>query len=228
MIKFHSVSKDVRTEFGRTTILEEIDWTIHRRHRFSILGHSKLANQAMVRLLTGLDLPSSGWIERHGTVSPLRMARYAWGTTTPRQLIKHLSTLYHVNQAALVTFVAEFANLHNLLDVPVTRFNPDDRQRLNAALFYGIPFDYYVFDGRPSRGPKDIRDKCVEALDRRADGAGVVLVTHEVKAAREIGGHAYLLHVGRLHSFNTVEDCIVAFEATRPDQPAQNATPGPD
>ena len=202
-------SVDNSTNLGRTC--KDVEWSIPRQARISILGRSRLANAALLRLITGLETPSTGWIERRGTVSPLRPARFAYGRTTIRQLIDQLSILYHVDQRNLVDFVSAFGNLSTLLDIPVMRLVDDDRQRLNAALLYGIPFDYHVLDGRPGRGPQDVRELCAQAFARRAQTAGIILVTSDLKAAREIGGMPMLLHDGHLHRFERFDDAVAAF-----------------
>ena len=57
-IRFEQVSK----RFGRKMVLEQIDWQIHDHEIWRIEGASGLGKTTLLRLLMGLERPSSGQI----------------------------------------------------------------------------------------------------------------------------------------------------------------------
>jgi capsular polysaccharide transport system ATP-binding protein len=139
--------------------------------------------------------------------------------TTPRQLAHRLATLYRADGQEVTRFVELFADLSAAMDVPTRRLSRRNLQRLNLALFYGLPCDFYLFDetfqGRRSvRGPD-----LAEVFRKRQEEAGTVLATSSPRTARQFGGTGAILMQRKLVVFKNLEHAIAAYEQLAKDHP---------
>jgi capsular polysaccharide transport system ATP-binding protein len=220
VIIFHSVSKVLGRGTHRTTILDEVDWTIPPGTRVVIFGQAGAGKTTILNLIRGTSVPTSGWLERRAAISPAPgLSRFGKGFITPRNLIERLCPLFDVDSSDLCRFVEGFAAPHTILDVPLRNLQRPDRQALNLALFYGVPSDFYLFDGRILAAKGHLGDLCRAAFKQRSQTAGMILATDNANMGREFGGIGMLLHRGRLTAFGSAEDASAAFEVVREKDP---------
>jgi capsular polysaccharide transport system ATP-binding protein len=220
VIRFHRVTKVAGRKAHHRIVLDEIDWTIPLRSRLVILSVQPADSTTLLDIISGAQLPTSGWVERRATVSTSGgHLRSALPMTTPRQLISKLARIYQVDDAGLVFFVEQFANFGDTMDVQLRFLATSMRHKLSLALFYGIPCDFYLFDGRINLGSPDIRDRCRGAFEIRHKEAGAILATTHAAAARTFGGVGGLLHQGHLYMAEHIEDAIAARECLVRDNP---------
>ena len=185
MLALHNVSKVVGHGTRRRLVLDNISWEIPPRAKIAVLGHVGSGESVLLALLSGADVPTTGWVERRGVVSPtFAFSRQGKGPTTPRQLIGRLSTLFRYDPVELATFVGSIAHLRRDMDIPISKLTPSIRNKLNVALTYGVPCDYYLFNRRIGFGPPEMQQAARKAFELRCEHAGVILATNIVKEAR--------------------------------------------
>lgn len=220
MLALHDVSMVVGHGAKRRLILDNISWEIPPRAKIAVLGHVGSGKSVLLALLSGAEVPTIGWVERRAVVSPTSaLLRHGRGPTTPRQLIGRLSALFRYDPMELATFVGSIANLRRDMDIPISKLTPSIRNKLNVALTYGIPCDYYLFNKRVGFGPPEMQDAARKAFELRCEHAGVILATNIVKEARNLGGAGAILHRGRIVLFDDVEEAIELFSRIKPDAP---------
>lgn len=213
MIKFNRVTKLVGSKNHRRFVLNELDWTIIPRKQLAILSVNPADCTTFLDIVSGTQLPTSGWVDRRSTIlSASRIARTITGMITPRRLITNLATVYRVDTAALIDFVDDFAEIGDLMTVPIRYFPRSVQQRLGLALTYGLPSDFYLFDQRVQPGPPEMRERCRMAFDSRRQQAGMILATSHIRSAREFGGAVGILHRGAVYLTKNPEDAMAAFE----------------
>lgn len=218
MLRLHEVTKFVGRGTRRRLILDAISWEIPPRAKIAILAHPGSGKTTFLNALSGGRMPTSGWIERRGIVSPLSsLSRQGGPLTTPRQLIARLAPFFNYEPTDMVDFIERFAGLQGRMDSPLQNLNPVTTQALNLALFYGIPCDYYLIDQRINLGPREIRARVWEAYLQRRRHAGFIMATSLAKEARKVGGAGAILHRGKIVMFDTVEDAIEVFSQIEPD-----------
>lgn len=220
MLALHNVSKVVGHGARRRLILDNINWEIPPRAKISVLGHVGSGESVLLALLSGAEVPTTGWVERRGVVSPtFAFSRQGKGPTTPRQLIGRLSRLFRYDPVELATFVGSIAKLRRDMDIPISKLTPSVRNKLNVALTFGVPCDYYLFNRRVGFGPPEMQEAARRAFELRCEHAGVILATNLVKEARNLGGAGAVLHRGRIVLFDDVEEAIELFSRIKPDAP---------
>lgn len=229
MLALHDVSKVVGHGATRRLILDSISWEIPPRARIAILGHVGSGKSELLALLSGAEVPTTGWVERRAVVLPtFAFLRHGRGPTTPRQLIRRLSPLFRYDPEELAAFVGFIANLRRDMDIPISKLTPGVRSKLNVALTYGVPCDYYLFNKRIGFGPPEMQAAARKAFELRCEHAGVILATNIVKEARDLGGAGAVLHRGRIVLFDDVEEAIQLFARIKPDAPIVERDRGED
>ncbi len=222
MITLHSITMKVGRAERTRLLLNDIDWEIPTRSRIVILGQDAEVNTAFLEIISGAQMPTSGWVERLGMVSPVsNLVRYGGGRLTGRQIVHRLARVYRADGKEVEAFVDRLGLLGDALGVQVRLLSRAMRQRLGLALFYGLPCDLYLFENRVSFGPPELADRFRLAFETRQKEATMILATSVARVARNYGGSGYLLHHGRLYAMNSVEAAIAAHEYLGSRQPAK-------
>src|SRR5215471_10640300 len=58
--------RQLRKAFGRQTVLNGVDLTVHPRETVAVLGKSGAGKSVLLKLIIGLQKPDSGTIQIHG------------------------------------------------------------------------------------------------------------------------------------------------------------------
>lgn len=220
MIVLHSVSKELGRGNLRKLVLNDISWQIPARARVVILGQKGAGKSTLLQVIGGARYPTSGWVERKGAVCAIAgLTRSRETALTSRQLASRLARLYRADADEVVRFVGYFAEMERVMDAPIKALPQNIRQRLNYALAYAIPFDFYLFDGAIGGRKGAFSERCQKAFDLRCRQAGVILMTANTRFAERFDGTAGILHQGRIRLFPTVDQAVSVFKALPPPEP---------
>jgi capsular polysaccharide transport system ATP-binding protein len=213
LVSFYHVTKVLGRTKPRVAVLNDVNWSLQHGTQLVVLGQIPSFNSAFLDIVRGSHLPTSGWVRRRGIISgPIGIQRYVYGRTTARQLVHRLARLYLADPLDLAAFVEHFADFQGLMDYPLRSLPRQSIQKAAYALFYGLPCDLYLFDGRVPAGPPSLRERCAMALHGRRTQAATLLVTSIVKVAEAYGGAGAILHNGQIQTFSTVQDAVAEFK----------------
>lgn len=223
MITFHDVTKILGRRTRERIALDGVDFFVPAKDKLVVLGVRGAGKTTFLDILSGIQLPTYGWVERRGVVS---LPGWSWllrhGSilTTPRQLARRLATAFHASPRQVAEFTEEFSGLAEGMDLPTPYLAAEARQRLGLALYYALPCDLYLYDGTFESPHPAMKARCEEAYLQRREEAGMILATHLPKVARKFGGRGAVLHQGKLKVFRTIDEAIEVHEKLEIDQPA--------
>jgi ABC-type polysaccharide/polyol phosphate transport system ATPase subunit len=214
VIVLNSVTKFLGRGAEKKLVIDEIDWAIKPRTSYVILGHKAAGKSTLLHLISGTFPPTSGWVERRGIVSSmLSPLRLAGNFGTPQHLAEQLAVLYRADADRLGKFVAKLAGLEDLMTTPVRRLKPIAQQKLSWALFYGLPCDLYLFDGKSEVRLSGMRDACKQILEQRRENSSVILATSSTRAARNFDADITgILYRGKVRLCPSLESAIELFD----------------
>ncbi|MFZ4759375.1 MAG: ABC transporter ATP-binding protein [Burkholderiaceae bacterium] len=214
MIRLDNVSKSYGTRLGRRTVLDGVNLELKRGHNLGILGRNGAGKSTMIRLLSGAEQPSAGRIHRGMSVSwPLAFTGAFQAHLTGMDNLKFVCRVYGVDWKPLVPFVEEFTELGIYLREPVLNYSVGMTMRLAFALSMAIEFDCFLIDEGMAVGDARFGHKChVELFEKRKDRA-FILVSHDPNIVKLYCERACVLHGGRLHEFDTVDQAYEFYEA---------------
>lgn len=214
MISIENVSKSYHTRHGQRTVLDRINLRLERGRNIGILGRNGAGKSTLIRLLSGAEEPTSGRIHRGMSVSwPLAFTGAFQTHLTGLDNLKFVCRIYGVDWKPLVPFVEEFTELGLYLREPVLHYSVGMTMRLAFALSMAIEFDCFLIDEGLSVGDSRFGDRChVELFQKRKDRA-FILVSHDPNIIKAYCERACVLHQGRLHEFDTVDEAYAFYES---------------
>jgi capsular polysaccharide transport system ATP-binding protein len=212
MIRLENVNKIYPTRCGPVRVLKDVDLTIRRGERVGILGRNGAGKSTMIRLMSGAELPTSGTIERHMSVSwPLAFGGAFQGSLTGYDNLRFICRIYGVDPEDKIAFVEDFSELGLYMREPVKAYSSGMRARLAFAISMVIEFDCFLIDEIVSVGDARFHEKCHRELFERRGDRAMIIVSHDPGYIREHCTRASVLAGGELHHAIDVEDAFAFY-----------------
>jgi capsular polysaccharide transport system ATP-binding protein len=207
MISIENVTKVYHTRKGPHTVLDDVSFKLERGRNLGILGRNGAGKSTLIRLISGAESPTSGRIRRGMSVSwPLAFGGAFQPNMTGLDNLKFVCRVYGVDWRPLVPFVEDFTELGVYFREPVYHYSHGMLTRLAFALSMAIEFDCFLIDEAMVVGDARFHERChVELFQKRKDRA-FILVTHEANVIKLYCEKASVLHQGKLHPFDTVDE----------------------
>ena len=208
MIRATAVCKDYESETRQVhhRVLSDVSFSLERGEKIAVLGRNGAGKSTLIRLIAGIELPTTGSIERGMTVSwPVGLMGGVGGSMTGNDNIRFICRIYDKPFAQMREYVDDFAELGKYLAEPVRTYSAGMRARLNFALSVAIDFDCYLIDEIISVGDQRFQRRSHEELfEKRADRS-LILASHVPHVVKEYCSHALVLHRGRGKIFEDLD-----------------------
>jgi len=213
MIRLQRICKDYRTSRGMRRVLDGVDLTVLPGERWGILGRNGAGKSTLIRTLGGVELPTSGSIEKSMSVSwPLAFSGGIQGGLSGRDNMRFVARIYDLDFKRAEAFVEEFAELGAAMAEPVKTYSSGMKARLAFALSIAVEFDCFLIDEVISVGDSRFRAKSrTELFEKRADRA-IVLVSHDPEQVKKFCNRAAVLEGGKLTVADSVGDALEIYK----------------
>jgi capsular polysaccharide transport system ATP-binding protein len=214
MISLTDIRKSYPTRTGHVDVLKGIDLQVLKGERVGILGGNGAGKSTLIRLISGIERPTSGVIERTMRISwPLAFTGAFQGALTGMDNIKFICRIYGRDYHDVIGFVEDFSQLGRFLYEPVKIYSSGMRARLAFAVSLMIDFDCYLIDEVVAVGDSRFQARSQEELFvKRADRA-LVIVSHDPHYLRHHCERACVLHQGHLSQFGTIGEALEFHES---------------
>jgi capsular polysaccharide transport system ATP-binding protein len=205
-IVIDSIVKDYETTIGVRRILDGISFAVGRGEKIALLGRNGAGKSTLVKIIGGVELPTSGRIVRGLSMSwPLALAGGFEASMSGFDNIRFIARIYDRNIEDVVAFVDDFAELGRQLYLPVRTYSSGMRARLAFALTLAIDFDCFLIDEVISVGDQRFHTKCHDALFVKRSHCAMILVSHDINIIKQYCNKAIVLKKGRGKVFDDVE-----------------------
>lgn len=213
MIEFQNVSKKYKTRDGWSTVLHNINFKLEKGQKLGILGRNGAGKSTFIRLVSGVEPPSSGRIVRSMSVSwPLAFSGGFQGSLTGIDNLRFICRVYNADYDYVRAFVEDFAELEKYMYEPVKSYSSGMRARLAFALTMAIEFDCYLIDEVMAVGDQRFQDRCrYELFEKRADRS-IILVSHNANEVKRICDSASVLQEGKMLNFDSVDEAYRVYK----------------
>lgn len=183
--------------------LRDITFSVEQGQVFGIIGHNGAGKSALLRLLCGLGLPTSGRIERRGYVSGLLdLGSGLSHDMTGRENIVTVGILNGLSRKEIVAAQEEiiaFAELEEFIDQPVRTYSSGMYVRLAFAAAVHFNPDVLLIDEVLTVGDARFQEKCIDRLNAfRVAGKTLVLVSHDTEQVQHLCDKVLVLEEGRV------------------------------
>ena len=214
MIKLINVVKSYPVKDGRRNILDGIDFELNMGEKIGILGRNGAGKSTLIRILGGVEKPTSGIISWDMSISwPLAFSGAFQGTLTGADNVRFVCRIYGTDFDKAMETVDSFAELGKYLYEPVKIYSSGMRARLAFAISLAVDFDCYLIDEVISVGDAKFHQKCqVELFEKRAHKA-MIIVSHELHNIREYCNKAAILDKGKLKIFEDLDEAMSIYNS---------------
>ncbi|XXQ68250.1 ABC transporter ATP-binding protein [Neisseriaceae bacterium B1] len=214
MISVEHVSKRYRTRQGWKTVLDDINFTLQKGEKVGILGRNGAGKSTLIRLLSGVEPPTEGEIQRTMSISwPLAFSGAFQGSLTGTDNLRFICRIYNVDTDYVRDFTEEFSELGTYLNEPVKRYSSGMKARLAFALSLAVEFDCYLIDEVIAVGDSRFSEKCKYELFERRKDRSIILVSHSESAMKQYCDNAMVLDAGKLHQFENMDQAYAYYRS---------------
>ena len=207
MLRVINVSKKYRTQKGWKRVFENISFTIEKGEKIGIFGKNGAGKSTLVRLISGVEPPTTGLILREMSISwPLAFSGAFQGSLTGLDNLRFICRIYGVDIDYVHKFTLEFSELGEYLYEPIKKYSSGMKARLAFALSLCVEFDCYLIDEVIAVGDKRFSDKCKYELFEKRKDRSIILISHSLQSIKEYCTKAAVLYDGHLYNFPTIDE----------------------
>jgi capsular polysaccharide transport system ATP-binding protein len=205
--------KEYHTPIGVRRVLDGISFELRKGEKIALLGRNGSGKSTLVKLIGGVELPTSGVVRRGMFTSwPLGFSGGVSGQMTGAASARFIARLYDRDEKDVIAFIDDFAELGRQLYIPIDAYSSGMRARLMFAMTLAIDFECFLIDEVFAVGDQRFHRKCHDALFTHRSHCAMVLVSHDPGIVRQYCKSALVLKAGRGRVFEDVELALKIYE----------------
>jgi capsular polysaccharide transport system ATP-binding protein len=208
MIEFQNVSKSYWTGKSRKIILDRVSFRVDLGNSLGILARNGTGKTTLVMMMAGLEKPDEGTIVRRSRISfPLGFMGGVVARHSAKENARYIARLYGLDPDYVESFCRWLCDLREYFDMPIGTYSAGMKARFTFSLLLALEFDIYLIDeGMPASTDVEFNRKAGNVLRERLKTSTVVIVSHQPSTLEKFCRTAAVLHNGRLHMFDTLEE----------------------
>jgi polar amino acid transport system ATP-binding protein len=229
--------RQVVKRFGTHTVIDGVDLELDGVHCLALIGPSGGGKSTLLRIVAGLEYPTSGSVELNGRSieyedqALLRHRRSIGTVFQAYNLFPHLTALRNITLPLEKVHGRTVAEARELAEGTLRRFRLLDhahkkpaelsggqRQRVAIARAIAIKPQVVLLDEPTSALDPEMTAEVLELIEElKQEGRDLLLVTHEMGFARRLADRVALLAEGRIAEIGPPEQVFEnsASEVTR-------------
>lgn len=198
--------------------LQSLTLDIRRGAALGIVGDNGAGKSTLMHLLAGSHQPSSGRVERHGTVLGLLELGVGFHPEfSGRDNIFFYGDMLGLDRsfvAARFDEIVAFAEIASFIDQPLRTYSTGMKMRLAFALVASLDPDTLIVDEALSVGDMHFQKKCIDRMmDFRRSGKTIVLCSHSMYQVSTFCDEVLWMRAGRVRMRGAPEEVLPAYEA---------------
>jgi capsular polysaccharide transport system ATP-binding protein len=206
VVAIRELIKDYPINGGTKRVLDGINFEVRRGEKIAVLGRNGAGKSTLVRLIAGIEQPTSGTIRRSMSVSwPVALSGGFGGSMTGFDCMRFLSRIYDKPFEEIRDVVETFSELGHYLRMPIKTYSSGMQSRLNFGLSLAIDFDCYLIDEVIAVGDQRFQKRSFEELFVRRRDRAMIIVGHNAEVISEFCASALVLKNGRGRVFADVK-----------------------
>lgn len=219
--------KDLRKSFGSLEVLKGIDYNIEKGEKIVVVGPSGSGKSTFLRCLNLLETPTSGevWVDGemiNGKKADVNKIRARMGMVFQQfNLFNHLTVMQNITLAPLklklysskeeaekaAVELLERVGLADKRDVYPSQLSGGQKQRIAIVRALAMNPEVMLFDEPTSALDPEMVGEVLNVMKELAEeGMTMVVVTHEMGFAREVGTKVVFMDEGRIIEENSPEE----------------------
>jgi lipopolysaccharide transport system ATP-binding protein len=193
--------------------LKNLDLEISAGDRLGIMGHNGSGKSTLLRLLSGIYEPSSGKIERSGSIASLvDISLGINAESTGRENIFLRGKLMGLSKREIdekIDEIIEFSELGDYINLPVRIYSSGMLLRLAFSVSTSITADILIMDEWLSVGDGSFAERASNRLRELVDSSEIlVIASHTRSLIEETCNKVVWLEHGVIRKVGTVEEVV--------------------
>ena len=199
--------------FEEFRALIDVSFSVKKGEILGIIGYNGAGKSTMLKVISGIMNPTSGYIKVEGVISPLIElgSGFDMELTARENIFLNGYILGYSKKFIKEHFdkIVEFSELEEFLDVPVKNFSSGMVARLGFAIATIVQPEILIVDEILSVGDFKFQEKSENKIkEMLASGTTVILVSHAINQIEDICTKVLWLEHGRVRGYgNTKEIC---------------------
>ncbi len=198
--------------------LDDVCMEVKKGEAFGIIGPNGAGKSTILKLLSGILVPTKGSLTVNGTLSALIEvgAGFHPDLTGRENIYLNGSILGMKKREIEAKFdeIVEFSGLAEFLDTPVKRYSSGMYARLGFSVAAHVDPDVLVVDEVLSVGDLVFQRKCLQRMSEVLSGGVTVLfVSHSLRAVAELCSRSMLLVGGKVAALGPSDEVISEYLA---------------
>lgn len=222
--------QDIRKSYGSLEVLKGVSMTVEKGEVVSVLGGSGSGKSTMLMCINGLEPIHGGRIlvdgvDVHDRKTDLNLLRRKIGIVFQQwNAFPHLTVLENVmlaprkvqgkSRAEAESIAVEHLSrvgLKEKLGVYPSRLSGGQQQRMAIARALAMAPDYMLFDEVTSALDPQLVGEVLDTMRMlSSEGMTMIVVTHEIRFAREVSDRVAFFHRGKICEIGSPEQVIGA------------------
>lgn len=197
--------------------LKDVSFEVDQGEAVGIIGHNGAGKSTMLKILTGLMVPTSGRIRTRGRVSALiEVGAGFHPEMTGRENVYLNGTILGMTRSEIsrkLDAIVSFAELEEFIDTPVKRYSSGMYARLGFSVAAHVEPQVLLVDEVLAVGDLVFQEKCFRHMQSLADrGCAVILVTHSMHSAKQICKRLIWIHQGQVRMSGPSESVVQEYQ----------------
>lgn len=187
-------------------VLDGVSFKVGRGEKVAVLGHNGAGKSTLVRMIAGIEEPTSGRVVRNMSMSwPIALSGGFGGSMTGYDCMRFLSRIYDKPFAEILQQVEDFSELGRYLRMPLRTYSSGMRARLAFGMSLAVDFDCYLIDEVLAVGDKRFQERSFHELFVKRKDRAMIIVGHNLNMIGDLCKTALVLKNGRGRVFDDIE-----------------------
>jgi ABC-2 type transport system ATP-binding protein/lipopolysaccharide transport system ATP-binding protein len=196
--------------------LRDVSFDIKRGEVFGIMGFNGAGKSTLLKIIAGVFKPTLGNVAVNGNISPLLELGAGFDPEfSARDNIYMNGAMYGYSPSFMekkFNEIIDFAELRDFEDVALKNFSTGMYARLGFAVATSVDPDILIVDEVLGVGDYRFQAKCMERMNNlMANGATVLLVSHDIHTVKAMCTRAVLLEKGSIVCIGDVEEVATVY-----------------
>lgn len=183
--------------------LKEVSFSVSSGSMVGVIGQNGAGKSTLLRIIGGVVMPDQGTVTTTGKIGALiDLGAGFHPDLTGRENVfinGIISGLTKQEVSRQYPSIVEFAELYDFIDNPLRTYSTGMQMRLAFSIAAHIQPDILLIDEVLAVGDLSFQEKCLDRIASfKAQGCGIVLVSHNTDLVSKICDEALWLRAGRI------------------------------
>lgn len=217
--------------YERQQVLKDVSFEIKKGEFFGIVGRNGSGKSTLLKMLAGIYTPTKGHIQVDGKLTPFIELGVGFNPElTGRENVFLNGALLGFNRKeveAMYDDIVEFAELERFMDQKLKNYSSGMQVRLAFSIAVKAETEILLIDEVLAVGDAAFQRKCFDYFMKlKKDKKTVILVTHDMGAARQFCDSGIMIDQGEIVKQGNIERIAQAYQKLFNDEIAANEKRG--